>query len=168
MTQSLADLFQHIKSIKNKILDYHNCFDESFDNQSYIKFLEDKLDSELVVLSEKFQVSKNAVFILSAVLDMYIKSDGIRINFITINDIKKFFHPDFLISTIIFRDRILELEEKNILEIKDIDHYPVRVFYDTDRTQNDYFLLPAKPSFMPFANKKFEFTESFINKLKQL
>ncbi len=166
MTQALLNLLEVIKTVRKKIIDFHGEIES--ENQCYVKYIEDRLDDELLIVSQQFRVTKSAALMLCAILDMYIKSDGIRINFITINDIKNFFHPEFFTSTIIFRDRIWELEEKNILELKDIDHYPVRIFYETDRTQNDYYLLPAKRSFMPFANKKIELTHSFINKLKQL
>ena len=167
MTEELLNLMDKINTIKLKIRSWHSEIEEDLGLLDYQNSIEKIANNELYFISEKFRISKSAAFILATILEMYLNFDGIRIQFLTIDDIRKYYHSDFHYS-LIFRENIFELQEKNIIEIKEINHYLIRVFYESDRIGNDYYLLPAKPSFVPFANQAFELTESFLQKIKQL
>ncbi|RRQ45812.1 hypothetical protein DTW91_08605 [Chryseobacterium sp. SC28] len=52
------------------------------------------------------------------------------------------------------RDSIFELEDKSLIQISNAEFYLVRVYNKADQRENDYYMLPSKPSFVPFANNK--------------
>ena len=124
------------------------------------------LKEELGVLSETFKLSRQSVLVLAVLLRLHIKRDGIKRQFIHYVDIEKalglYMETRFVFA---LRESLFNLEERNIIEIKEAEHYLVKIVHPSDSYLNDYYMLPAKPSFIPFANSTFEFTGSFIHKL---
>ena len=179
MSENQIKFFQLLQEMHYKIMCFsHQCtlrqnifrengYSEIIEN--IFEDLEKELSLELTEISKKFFVSKRASMVLGAIIHLYVKHEGVRTNFITFGDIERFFYMDVELSLLIkLRESIFELQEKNIIEINDVEFYLVRVFNKSDRRENDYYMLPAKPSFVPFANKKFELSPSTINKLNNL
>lgn len=174
MTTNLEQLFDLITRIELKILrkdrefffaieDYEEYWDSRIDS---LNKLENILDEELQWLSKYFSISKRAGFVLYSLLRIYLQSGVIKSNYISISDIKKNIFVDIYDATVLdLREAIFELEEKNIIVITEVEHYLVPVINASDTFEHKYYLVKVKPSFVPFANKKFEFTESFIHKL---
>lgn len=175
MTENLLQLLTLLQTMQDKAYSFEsnecNYYQETpiqFDSSQYLLKLEKELNPELYLISQKFQVSTRAALMLSAVIQLYVKNNGIKTNFITYHDLERFFMLALDLSLFpIFREAILELEEKNILVISDLDFYLIRIFNPADQRANDYYLLPTKPSFVPMANKKIQLSDAFINLINQ-
>ena len=134
--------------------------------RDYLNHLLEYLKEELDWLSATFKLSKQSSLVLAVLLRLHIKSDGIKRQFIHYVDIEKalglYMETRFVFT---LRESLFNLEERNIIEIKEAEHCLVKIVHPSDSYLNDYYMLPAKPSFIPFANSTFEFTGSFIHKL---
>ena len=173
MTEKLEELFVLLDRMNDKVrwITEHepNAGEEHpfySSKQDYLNDLLEYLKEELDWLSATFKLSKQSSLVLAVLLRLHIKSDGIKRQFIHYVDIEKalglYMETRFVFA---LRAAIFNLEERNIIEIKEAEHYLVKIVHHSDTDPNDYYLLPVKPSFVPFANSTFEFTGSFIHKL---
>ena len=176
MTAKLEELFVLLDKINDKIrwLTEHepqHGAEKPFyaSKRHFLNHLLEYLKEELGVLSETFKLSRQSVLVLAVLLRLHIKSDGIKRQFIHYVDIEKalglYMETRFVFA---LRESLFNLEERNIIEIKEAEHYLVKIVNPSRTHPNDYYLLPAKPSFIPFANSRFEFTVSFIQYLNSL
>lgn len=173
MTTSQLDFFEQVKNLSQKIdvldTEFHQDFDGKAREPDYPAFLEKKLGDDLSVLALRFSVSPKAALMIAAMVMLYFELGTVRRNFIMSKDLERFltrYEEPMLILK--FCDVLYELEERNILKTEKAEFYPVRVFWEADRNVNDYYLLPAGKTFVPFADCRFELTEIFINKIMQL
>ena len=173
MTAKLEELFVLLDRMNDKVrwITEHepNAGEEHpfySSKQDYLNDLLEYLKEELDWLSATFKLSKQSSLVLAVLLRLHIKSDGIKRQFIHYVDIEKalglYMETRFVFT---LRESLFNLEERNIIEIKEAEHCLVKIVHPSDTDPNDYYLLPAKPSFVPFANSTFEFTGSFIHKL---
>ena len=173
MTAKLEELFVLLDRMNDKVrwITEHepNAGEEHpfySSKQDYLNDLLEYLKEELDWLSATFKLSKQSSLVLAVLLRLHIKSDGIKRQFIHYVDIEKalglYMETRFVFT---LRESLFNLEERNIIEIKEAEHYLVKIVHPSRTHPNDYYLLPAKPSFIPFANSRFEFTGSFIHKL---
>lgn len=173
MTEKLEELFVLLDKINDKIrwLTEHepqHGAEKPFyaSKRDYLNHLLEFLKEELGALTETFKLSSQSALVLAVLLRLHIKSGGIKRQFIHYADIEKalnlYMETRFVIA---LRASLFDLEERNIIEIRETGHYLVRILNPSSTSPNDYYLLPAKPSFVPFANSTFEFTGSFISKL---
>ena len=173
MTAKLEELFVLLDKINDKIrwLTEHepqHGAEKPFyaSKRDYLNHLLEYLKEELDWLSATFKLSKQSSLVLAVLLRLHIKSDGIKRQFIHYVDIEKalglYMETRFVFA---LRESLFNLEERNIIEIKEAEHCLVKIVHPSDSYLNDYYMLPAKPSFIPFANSTFEFTGSFIHKL---
>ena len=173
MTAKLEELFVLLDKINDKIrwLTEHepqHGAEKPFyaSKRDYLNHLLEYLKEELDWLSATFKLSKQSALVLAVLLRLHIKSDGIKRQFIHYVDIEKalglYMETRFVFA---LRESLFNLEERNIIEIKEAEHCLVKIVHPSDTDPNDYYLLPVKPSFVPFANSTFEFTGSFIHKL---
>ncbi len=176
MTENQLEFFQLLQNINLKIQIYKYQHDQDFSSMDYKKIqkkyyekLELELIHELSIISKTFNTTHAEALVLGMIIHFYLKYGGVKTIFITFSDIKRCIDPDFEINYYEqFRDSIFKLQDQNLIEIKDAEFYLVRIINKSDRQENDYYLLPAKPSFVPFANKNFELTQSTIDKIKNL
>lgn len=173
MTAKLEELFVLLDRMNDKVrwITEHepNAGEEHpfySSKQDYLNDLLEYLKEELDWLSATFKLSKQSSLVLAVLLRLHIKSDGIKRQFIHYVDIEKalglYMETRFVFA---LRESLFNLEERNIIEIKEAEHCLVKIVHPSDSYLNDYYMLPAKPSFIPFANSTFEFTGSFIHKL---
>ena len=173
MTAKLEELFVLLDRMNDKVrwITEHepNAGEEHpfySSKQDYLNDLLEYLKEELDWLSATFKLSKQSSLVLAVLLRLHIKSDGIKRQFIHYVDIENalglYMETRFVF---VLRESLFDLEERNIIEIRETGHYLVRILNPSGTSPNDYYLLPAKPSFVPFANSTFEFTGSFIHKL---
>lgn len=173
MTAKLEELFVLLDRMNDKVrwITEHepNAGEEHpfySSKQDYLNDLLEYLKEELDWLSATFKLSKQSSLVLAVLLRLHIKSDGIKRQFIHYVDIEKalglYMETRFVFT---LRESLFNLEERNIIEIKEAEHCLVKIVHPSDSYLNDYYMLPAKPSFIPFANSTFEFTGSFIHKL---
>ena len=173
MTEKLEELFVLLDKINDKIrwLTEHepqHGAEKPFyaSKRDYLNHLLDFLKEELGALTKTFKLSSQSALVLAVLLRLHIKSGGIKRQFIHYADIEKalnlYMETRFVIA---LRASLFDLEERNIIEIRETGHYLVSILNPSVTSPNDYYLLPAKPSFVPFANSTFEFTGSFISKL---
>ena len=173
MTAKLEELFVLLDRMNDKVrwITEHepNAGEEHpfySSKQDYLNDLLEYLKEELDWLSATFKLSKQSSLVLAVLLRLHIKSDGIKRQFIHYVDIEKalglYMETRFVFA---LRESLFNLEERNIIEIKEAEHCLVKIVHPSDTDPNDYYMLPAKPSFIPFANSTFEFTGSFIHKL---
>ena len=176
MTAKLEELFVLLDRMNDKVrlITEHepNAGEEHpfySSKQDYLNDLLEYLKEELDWLSATFKLSKQSSLVLAVLLRLHIKSDGIKRQFIHYVDIEKalglYMETRFVFA---LRESLFNLEERNIIEIKEAEHYLVKIVNPSRTHPNDYYLLPAKPSFIPFANSRFEFTVSFIQYLNSL
>ena len=173
MTAKLEELFVLLDRMNDKVrwITEHepNAGEEHpfySSKQDYLNDLLEYLKEELDWLSATFKLSKQSSLVLAVLLRLHIKSDGIKRQFIHYVDIEKalglYMETRFVFT---LRESLFNLEERNIIEIKEAEHCLVKIVNPSDTDPNDYYMLPAKPSFVPFPNSQFEFTGSFIHKL---
>lgn len=173
MTAKLEELFVLLDRMNDKVrwITEHepNAGEEHpfySSKQDYLNDLLEYLKEELGVLSETFKLSRQSALVLAVLLRLHMKSGNIKRQFIHYVDIEKalglYMETRFVFA---LRESLFDLEERNIIEIKEVEHYLVKIVHPSDTYLNDYYMLPAKPSFVPFANSTFEFTGSFIHKL---
>lgn len=175
MTANLQELIKVLQKISIKIADFkENYFFQPSknyfqSNSEYLVHLQDVLEEELSWISSVLQVPQSCALVLSSIIRLYFRNSGIKTNFITYSDIESILDmPGLEIFYFELREPLYELEYRNIIEITKVDYHLVKVYGLSDRRQNDYFMIPAKPTFVPFGNTKIELSNSFINKLNFL
>lgn len=173
MTEKLEELFVLLDKINDKIRwltehePQHGVEKPLYTSKrDYLNHLLEFLKEELGALTETFKLSSQSALVLAILLRLHIKSGGIKRQFIHYADIEKalnlYMETRFVIA---LRASLFDLEERNFIEIRETGHYLVSILNPSVTSPNDYYLLPAKPSFVPFANSTFEFTGSFMSKL---
>ncbi len=173
MTEKLEELFVLLDKINDKIrwLTEHepqHGAEKPFyaTKQDYLHHLLEYLKEELDWLSATFKLSNQSTLVLAVLLRIHVKSDGMKRHFIYYADVERalglYMETRFVFA---LRESLFDLEERNVIEIREAGHYLVRILNPSSTSPNDYYLLPAKPSFVPFANSTFEFTGSFIHHL---
>ncbi|WP_332025097.1 hypothetical protein [Kaistella sp.] len=173
MTEKLEELFVLLDEINDKVRwitehEPEHRAEKPFyaSKRDYLNHLLEHLKEERGVLTEMFKLSSQSALVLAVLLRLHIKSDCMKRQFIHYVDIEKalglYMETRFVF---VLRESLFDLEERNIIEIRETGHYLVRILNPSGTSPNDYYLLPAKPSFVPFANSTFEFTGSFIHHL---
>ena len=103
--------------------------------------------------------------ILFAIIGCELKYGFPRSEFILYKNLQDFYKLEFSGSVYFnFEESIYNLQERGLINIIDFDNYPVSIINEDDQLRNYFFLIPIKPSFMPFSNKKFQLTSDCLNK----
>ncbi len=120
------------------------------------------MNSELIILSDEFSISTKSAVLLSGMITEY----NLQNYFIT---------AEPLMSAICleteqiseFENEISELEQKQMICVKEIDWQLLEEIEQIDRSVYDSYAIPEK-SQIPLCNKTFEFTEHFVNQIINL
>lgn len=117
---------------------------------------------ELTILSEKFSISTKSAVLLSGLMTEY----NLQNYMITTGHLMS---AIFLETEQIqeFENEISELEQKQIINVKEIDWQLIEEIDQIDRAVYDRFDIPKK-SDIELCNKTFELTETFINRIINL
>lgn len=156
MTATQSDFFRFLENIAQKIADINGIYygyenDHIQNEMDYFSFLEEQLKNEIRKLQKQFHLSDRGILVMVAFVMIYFQYDAVKKYLLMSKDIVRFFTRFYGPMLILdLRDALYELEDKFIIEIKKIEFYPVRVFWDSDQECNDYYLIPVKPNFVPF------------------
>ena len=139
----------------------HNCV-----RLIYLERLRSEISDKLYIIKDVFSVDYNEAMILAALMHCEMQYGIPKSEFIVFKDLLRFYQFDFSSSLYFqFRESIYSLEEKGLIEIDDFDYYPVPVVDFEDQKRNEHYLIPVKPSFMPFTGKKFSLSAIVLKKL---
>lgn len=132
-----------------------------------LQALEAHLAEELAVFSIQFSITKRSALVLLALLLTWTSTDGIGHYLVGAERLASALSLDAL-DLLNFGDEFAELQEKEIIKISDLPLSFVNTLCRIDPIFADYNGLNEMPSRCPLFSWRFELTQDFCEKLKNL